>query len=224
MKFWKMLVQISHDCVYAVIVSQCLNYFKDFLVDEIDVEVGYFQLFYEQIKLSLIVRLMKKMEHGVCLINWKALRSIIKHRFESIHKMIRLKREKMMDNDDEWWQRNRVVKLDLESGYDVWILLWQSKAFNRTTSWEKLELFVYDLIHSMKFFRLLWDLPPSLTLWPVISLSSIALALNFSSMSSWSTLFWISSPSMTPLSSGSSPNPTLQTSQMYPLLRIWSPK
>lgn len=64
-----MLVQISYDCVYAVIVSQCLNYFKDFLVDEIDVEVGYFQLFDEQIKLSLIVRLMKKMEHGVCLIN-----------------------------------------------------------------------------------------------------------------------------------------------------------
>ena len=38
-------------------------------MDEIDVEVGYFQLFDEQIKLSLIVRLMKKMEHGVCLIN-----------------------------------------------------------------------------------------------------------------------------------------------------------
>ena len=38
-------------------------------MDEIDVEVDYFQLFDEQTKLSLIVRLMKKMKHGVCLLN-----------------------------------------------------------------------------------------------------------------------------------------------------------
>ena len=55
--------------LYVVIINPCQNYFKDFLMDEIDVEVDYFQLFGEQTKLSLIVRLMKKMKHGVCLLN-----------------------------------------------------------------------------------------------------------------------------------------------------------
>ena len=117
--------------LYVVIINPCQNYFKDFLMDEIDVEVDYFQLFDEQIKLSLIVRLMKKMKHGVCLLNWKALRSITKHRFESIHKMVRLKRKIwwiMMMSDDRWWSWTHKVH-----GYTVWIL-WQSKAFNQTTS------------------------------------------------------------------------------------------